>query len=106
MRLRTIKGVESQFFLISDIGEGALVLPLEPAFYWISTNNGDDNQLFVDVLEQVGGDFWAALERVVAMAPYGAAAFHAQRLAQASLNGTQASQVANVVSNLMDESNV
>ncbi|MCC6221834.1 MAG: TraC family protein, partial [Deltaproteobacteria bacterium] len=42
MRLNTLKGIESQFFLLSDIGEAALVLPLEPAFYWVSTNNGDD----------------------------------------------------------------
>ena len=46
MRLNTVKGVESQFFLLSDIGEAALVLPLEPAYYWVSTNNGDDNPAF------------------------------------------------------------
>lgn len=71
MRLRTVKGVESQFFLMSDIGEGALVLPVEPAFYWASTNNGDDNQLFHDVVERCGGNFWVALEQVVRIAPYG-----------------------------------
>jgi hypothetical protein len=71
MRLRTVKGVESQFYLLSDIGEGALVLPVEPAFYWVSTNNGDDNQLFADVLTRHGGDFSKALEEVVNVAPYG-----------------------------------
>jgi len=72
MRLRTVKGVESQFYLISDIGEGALVLPLEPAFYWASTNNGDDNQLFNDLLQQHQGDFMATLEHAVKVAPGGA----------------------------------
>lgn len=72
LRLKTVKGVESQFYLMSDIGEGALVLPLEPAFYWVSTNNGDDNQLFNDLLNQVGGNFWLALERAVQIAPNGA----------------------------------
>jgi hypothetical protein len=72
MRLRTVKGVESQFYLLSDIGEGALVLPVEPAFYWVSTNNGDDNQLFQDVLTRHGGEFSRALEEVVNVAPYGA----------------------------------
>ena len=74
LRLRTVKGVESQFYMISDIGEGALVLPLEPAFYWASTNNGDDNQLFADMVAQSDGNFWAALERVVQIAPNGAKA--------------------------------
>jgi TraG P-loop domain/TraC protein len=72
LRLRTIKGLESQFYLISDIGEGALVLPLEPAFYWVSTNNGDDNQLFSDTLQQANGDFGLALQHLLAVAPYGA----------------------------------
>jgi hypothetical protein len=74
LQLRTIKGIESQFFMMSDIGEGALCLPVEPAFYWASTNNGDDNQLFNDVLIQCGGNFWAALEQIVKIAPYGVAA--------------------------------
>ncbi len=74
-KLRTVKGVESQFYMISDIGEAALVLPLEPAFYWASTNNGDDNQLFANVQQEMGGDFWKAYERVVAIAPNGAQAF-------------------------------
>jgi hypothetical protein len=72
MRLRTVKGVESQFYLMSDIGEGALVLPVEPAFYWVSTNNGDDNQLFSDILARNKDDFSRALEEVIAVAPYGA----------------------------------
>jgi hypothetical protein len=74
LRLRTIKGIESQFFIASDIGEGALCLPVEPAFYWASTNNGDDNQLFQDVLAKVGGNFWVALEQVIKIAPYGVGA--------------------------------
>jgi len=72
LRLRTIKGVESQFYMLSDIGEGALVLPVEPAFYWVSTNNGDDNQLFTDALTRHGNDFSKALEEVIVLAPYGA----------------------------------
>ncbi len=72
MRLNTIKGVESQFFFLSDIGEAALILPQEPAFYWVSTNNGDDNQLFQALLEESGGNFVQALEKAVALAPRGA----------------------------------
>jgi len=72
MRLNTLKGIESQFFFLSDIGEAALVLPQEPAFYWVSTNNGDDNQLFQALLEEEGGNFVKALERAVALAPRGA----------------------------------
>lgn len=75
LRLKTVKGVESQFFLLSDIGEGALSLPLEPAFYWVSTNNGDDNHIFADVLRDCNDDFWAALAKVVRIAPYGAGSF-------------------------------
>lgn len=72
MRLQTVRGVESQFMLISDIGESALVLPLESSFYWVSTNNGDDNQLFSALLEEADGDFVAALQRAVELAPHGA----------------------------------
>ncbi len=74
LQLKTIKGIESQFYLLSDIGEGALCLPIEPAFYWVSTNNGDDNQFFSDLVNQCGGNFWMALERAVYMAPNGAGA--------------------------------
>jgi hypothetical protein len=72
MRLNTTKGIESQFFFLSDIGEAALILPQEPAFYWVSTNNGDDNQLFQALLEEEGGNFVRALERAVQLAPRGA----------------------------------
>ena len=72
MRMQTVKGVESQFFLLSDIGEAALVLPSEPSFYWVSTNNGDDNQLFAALLEEADGDFVAALKKAVEIAPRGA----------------------------------
>lgn len=75
LRLKTVKGVESQFYLISDIGEGALCLPLEPAFYWTSTNNGDDNQLYADILRKTDGNFWQALEELVRIAPHGASVF-------------------------------
>lgn len=79
LRLKTYKGVESQFFLTSDIGEGAFSLPVEPAFYWVSTNNGDDNQLFADILRESEGNFWLAFERAVHLAPSGAAALRAQQ---------------------------
>lgn len=79
MRLNTVKGVESQFFLLSDIGEAALVLPLEPSFYWVSTNNGDDNQLFAALLDECDGDFVAALRRAVEIAPNGAEEFARRR---------------------------
>jgi TraC protein/TraG P-loop domain len=81
MRLQTVKGVESQFFLLSDIGESALSLPLEPAFYWVSTNNGDDNQLFSALLEEQEGDFVGALQRAVELAPNGAEALSRNRRA-------------------------
>ena len=79
MRLHTVKGVESQFFLLSDIGEAALVLPSEPSFYWVSTNNGDDNQLFSALLEESDGDFVASLKRAVELAPHGAKELHRRR---------------------------
>ena len=89
LRLRTVKGVESQFYLHSDIGEGALVLPLEPAFYWASTNNGDDNQLFDAIVEETGGDFWQAMIRAVQIAPMGAKAFMQAHQAMNSDTQTQ-----------------
>lgn len=106
LRLRTVKGVESQFFLMSDIGEGALVLPLEPAFYWASTNNGDDNQLFADVLKENQDNFWAALERVVQIAPHGAGAFNQRRMEQlAGANSQEEAGVAAIVSNVIETAN-
>lgn len=103
LRLRTVKGVESQFYLISDIGEGALCLPLEPAFYWVSTNNGDDNQLFADVLENVGGDFWTALDTVVKLAPNGAKAYQEQAIGMAQGNFENDSSVSNIVNGLFND---
>ncbi len=79
MALNTVKGVESQFFLLSDIGEAALVLPLEPSFYWVSTNNGDDNQLFSALLDENDGDFFLTLQRAVELAPMGAEALARKR---------------------------
>jgi predicted DNA-binding transcriptional regulator YafY len=93
--------VESQFYLLSDIGEGALCLPNEPAFYWVSTNNGDDNQLFQDVVEEMGGNFWHALEKVVHMAPLGAAYLHGYG-AQTQVVNPQS--VSNMVRNMIDDS--
>lgn len=105
LRLRTVKGVESQFYLISDIGEGAFVLPLEPAFYWVSTNNGDDNQLFHDILDQVNGDFGYALQRAIEIAPNGAKALQdmqaLQGMAGVVATGGEGEEVSNLVSNLM-----
>jgi hypothetical protein len=103
LRLRTVKGVESQFFMVSDIGEAALVLPLEPAFYWISTNNGDDNQLFADAVEETQGNFWAALERVVQIAPNGAAAFHQRRMNSQATGVEEGSDITNIVSGLIED---
>lgn len=78
LRLRTLKGIESQFYLISDIGEGAFIVPVEPTYYWVSTNNGDDNQLFADLLQQANGDFFQALDTATRIAPNGATALQVQ----------------------------
>ena len=78
LRLKTVKGIESQFYLMSDIGEGALCLPLEPSFYWVSTNNGDDNRLFNDLVTENQGDFFAALQKAVQIAPNGASSLNAK----------------------------
>jgi hypothetical protein len=99
LRLRTVKGVESQFYLLSDIGEGALVLPLEPAFYWASTNNGDDNQLFADVLTQTNNDFWAALEQVVRIAPNGAKSLQEAMVRMSAAAPVEEGGVSNIVMN-------
>jgi type IV secretory pathway VirB4 component len=99
MRLHTIKGQESQFFLLSDIGEAALVLPAEPSFYWVSTNNGDDNQLFSALLEEADGDFVAALKRAVELAPRGAKELMDRRRQlqeiAAQMQGSNGSRLAN-----------
>jgi hypothetical protein len=106
MRLRTVKGVESQFYMISDIGEAALVLPLEPAFYWVSTNNGDDNQLFSEILQQCGGDFAVALAQAVSIAPGGASSLHKGDGGAHMMHQTeQADQVSNAVLGIFDGSN-
>jgi TraG P-loop domain len=109
MRLRTVKGVESQFYLMSDIGEGALVLPVEPAFYWVSTNNGDDNQLFSDTMARHANDFAKALEELVARAPSGAGAMHDRMMAgngggegEATIGDT----VRNVVADSVEKSGI
>jgi hypothetical protein len=102
MRLRTVKGVESQFYLLSDIGEGALVLPVEPAFYWVSTNNGDDNQLFNDVLTRHGDDFSKALEEVVQIAPYGSKDLQERLMGGFRDNEADGGSVSGAVSAMMD----
>ncbi|MCB0335886.1 MAG: hypothetical protein KDD62_06255, partial [Bdellovibrionales bacterium] len=104
LRLKTIMGMESQFYFMSDIGEGALVLPLEPAFYWASTNNGDDNQLFNELIHQSDGDFLQAFAEAVRIAPQGARAMRV--FENASLNseyGGEDQLTASVVSNIMDD---
>jgi hypothetical protein len=101
MRLRTVKGVESQFYLLSDIGEGALVLPVEPAFYWVSTNNGDDNQLFTDALSRHSDDFSKALEEVVSVAPYGARELQ-ERMMGGALDDSQDAGVGGTVNSMFD----
>lgn len=102
MRLRTVKGVESQFYLLSDIGEGALVLPVEPAFYWVSTNNGDDNQLFNDVLTRHGDDFSKALEEVVQVAPYGSKDLQERLMGGFRDNEAEGGSVSGAISAMMD----
>lgn len=102
MRLRTVKGVESQFYLLSDIGEGALVLPVEPAFYWVSTNNGDDNQLFNDVLTRHSDDFSKALEEVVQIAPFGSKDLQERLMGGFRDNGEDGGSVSGAVSAMMD----
>jgi hypothetical protein len=94
LRLKTVKGLESQFYLVSDIGEAALCLPLEPAFYWASTNNGDDNQLFADLMAHTQGNFWTAFEHAIKIAPRGATYLrqstpleHLEKDAQESVTG-------------------
>ncbi len=71
-QLKTVMGLESQFYLLSDIGESALVLPLEASFYWASTNNGDDNQFYADLVKRCNGDHVQAFLQAIKMAPLGA----------------------------------
>lgn len=106
LRLRTVMGVESQFYLVSDIGEGAFVLPLESAFYWASTNNGDDNQLFAELLNNHDNDFLSAFSEAVQIAPMGANAMRAYAQAQYRSGDEYAmeqGEISNVVSNLMED---
>jgi hypothetical protein len=104
LKLKTVKGVESQFYILSDIGEGALSLPLEPAFYWLSTNNGDDNQLFTDIMRETQGNFWSALERVLALAPFGAAAIRSVVAAAQQTQSQQTQGATEAVRAMIDES--
>ena len=103
LRLKTVIGVESQFYFLSDIGEGALVLPLEPAFYWASTNNGDDNQLFAELMNKHQGDFLEAFSEAVFLAPQGAKAMRVFATAGLGYDESEKDEVANVVSNLVDK---
>lgn len=110
LRLKTIMGVESQFYFLSDIGEGALVLPLEPAFYWASTNNGDDNQLFEDLVHRFEGNFLEAFAEAIRMAPHGAKAmraYHEDALNEGFEHNyfDEAQSISNTVSNLIEQSN-
>jgi len=72
LQLKTVKGIESQFFMTSDLGNCALCLPIESYLYWISTNNGDDNQLFFEVYQKVGGDIVQTINILAKIAPFGA----------------------------------
>ncbi len=104
LRLKTVVGVESQFYFLSDIGEGALVLPLEPAFYWASTNNGDDNQLFAELNNKHDGEFLEAFAEAVAVAPNGAKAMrHFQMAQMGSQYANESEEVGNMVSNLVED---
>ncbi|MEZ4753094.1 MAG: hypothetical protein R3A13_02150 [Bdellovibrionota bacterium] len=69
----------------------------------MSTNNGDDNQLFAEVLENVGGDFWTALDTVVKLAPNGAKAYQEQAFGHAAEDYSDNSSVSNIVNGIMDE---
>lgn len=103
LRLKTVKGAESQFYLLSDIGESALVLPLEPAFYWASTNNQDDNAFFADMVEKTGGDFFLALQHAVAIAPNGAKALQErQSHAQGTAAPGEETGISDIIGNVMD----
>ncbi len=102
MRLKTVKGAESQFYLLSDIGEGALVLPVEPAFYWVSTNNGDDNQLFSDILVRHSDDFSRALEEVVNLAPYGSKDLQDRLMGGGRHEGAEDGGVGGAINQMMD----
>jgi type IV secretory pathway VirB4 component len=101
LRLKTVKGLESQFYFISDIGEGALCLPLEPAFYWASTNNGDDNQLFRDILAHTQGDFWKAFEHAIYMAPHGA--IYLRQAQEQQQDPSESNSVSSMVQNMMNQ---
>ncbi len=105
LRLKTVIGVESQFYFLSDIGEGALVLPLEPAFYWASTNNGDDNQLFEDLMEKHEANFLEAFAEAIRIAPQGAKAMRVFQTANLATDDymSEAALVASAVSNLMED---
>lgn len=101
LRLKTVKGLESQFYFISDIGEGALCLPLEPAFYWASTNNGDDNQLFRDILAHTQGDFWRAFEHAIYMAPHGA--IYLRQAQEQQQSPSESNSVSAMVQSMMNQ---
>jgi hypothetical protein len=103
LRLKTVMGLESQFYLISDIGEGALVLPMESAFYWASTNNGDDNQLFAELLNKHNGEFLSAFAEAVQIAPAGARSLGHHSNPNYSDNPMENGEVTNVVSNIIDD---
>jgi len=104
LRLRTVVGLESQFYFLSDIGEGALVLPIEPAFYWASTNNGDDNHLFAELLEKHDDDFLSAFTEAIRLAPNGAKAMRVfQSTSQASGFVDDATPMAGAVSDIMED---
>ena len=100
LRLKTIKGLESQFYLLSDIGEVALCLPVEAAFYWVSTNNGDDNRYFTELLKECDNNFYVALDKAIRQAPNGIQGVIMDKPEEEKDD----SQVSNVVKRMIDSS--
>jgi hypothetical protein len=102
LRLKTIKGLESQFYMISDIGEVALCMPVESAFYWVSTNNGDDNRLFAELLRDSNNNFFMALDKAIKFAPNGA--YSVNMNVGEDVDPNEAPQISSVVKRMIDGS--
>jgi hypothetical protein len=75
---------------------------VEPAFYWVSTNNGDDNQLFTDSLARNGDNFSKALEEVVMLAPYGARELQERMMGGAAMEDRDGGGVSGALNSMMD----
>jgi hypothetical protein len=68
----------------------------------VSTNNGDDNQLFSDSLVRHNNDFSKALEEVVLIAPYGAKDLQERMLGGAGFQPDDASGVSGAINSMME----